>query len=290
MDILDSTTADIDAHNIFLRGDFNAHLDANLSQPNANTPSQTSNKQNYIDRINSLTSSLNLTDAWKQRNPTSHKGTFHWGNYSARLDYWFLSNHLLPSISSFEIIPHPLSKHSMFKIDVGMEQLDRGPGYWRFNNTLLQDTKFVSKMSSLIVSTINESSFQNPNTTWAWIKFQIRKFCVSYSITKNREKRKFTKQLKERLAVLAHDHNLIGSPDVVLEVRIYSDRYYYPSINLQNPFHSFYTCNTGELYCLPREGYYNSFVFSSLKPSLLHTLIFWYSTFYILGPYWRDAL
>lgn len=115
MDLLDSTTADLDAHNIFMGGDFNAHMDDKPSGPNPN-------KQIYLDRINSLTSALNLSDSWKQRNPNSHKGTFHRGQYSARLDYWFLSSHLLPSVSSFEVDPHPLSDHSMLTIDIGLEK------------------------------------------------------------------------------------------------------------------------------------------------------------------------
>lgn len=128
MDILDAALANLDAHNIFMGGDFNAHLDDNPSDSTSNTQTQSNNKQSYVDKIQSLTSSLNLSDSWRHKNPGIKKGTFHRGHYSARLDYWFLSNHLLPSISSFEVIPHPLSDHSMLKIEVGVPQLDRGPG------------------------------------------------------------------------------------------------------------------------------------------------------------------
>lgn len=65
---------------------------------------------------------------------------------------------------------------------------------------------------------MNESSFENPNVAWEWIKFQVRSFSIKYSITKNRERNKFTKQLEDRLALLAHDHDMTGSPDIVEEV------------------------------------------------------------------------
>lgn len=139
MDTLDSLLSDLDVHNIFMGADFNAHLDNDYSDPNSKGHSQSVNKQTYINRISSLTAALNLTDAWRQRNPNSKKGTIHRGSYSARLDYWFISNHLMPTISPLKINPHPLSDHSMLKLEVGVEELDRGPGYWQFNNTLLED-------------------------------------------------------------------------------------------------------------------------------------------------------
>lgn len=73
-------------------------------------------------------------------------------------------------------------------------------------------------MSSHIDSVLNDLAIENPNVGWEWIKFQIRGFCISYTIPRNRERKKLTKQLEERLATLAHDYNLVGSPDIVMEV------------------------------------------------------------------------
>lgn len=107
----------------------------------------------------------------------------------------------------------------MLKLEVGIDDLERGPGYWRFNNTLLEDSNFLSEMSSHISSTIDDCTIANPNVTWEWIKYKIRAFCISYSIKRNRDRKKLTKQLEDRLATLAHEHDLVGSPDIVLEVQ-----------------------------------------------------------------------
>lgn len=106
----------------------------------------------------------------------------------------------------------------MLKMVVRLEELDRGPGYWRFNNTLLEDKTFVSDMSAHIRSIINDNLIENPNVAWEWIKFQIRTFCISFTIKRNRERRKTTKLLEDRLATLAHDHDMVGSPNIVSEV------------------------------------------------------------------------
>lgn len=127
-------------------GDFNAHLDDNSKNRNVPNDSHTSqNKQNYIDKIKSVLSEFNLTDVWRSRNPTDDRGTFHRGHYSARLDYCFLSAHLSANVLSCSVNPHPLSDHCMLELELGHMESDRGPGYWRFNNTLLDETKFKSR-------------------------------------------------------------------------------------------------------------------------------------------------
>lgn len=168
MDTLDALVSDIDAHNIFLGGDLKAHMDEDSAESNSQELPHSVNKQTYINRIKSLNTFLNLTDVWRQRYPNSQKGTFHRGPYSARLDYWFISNHMLPTIAALDISPHPLSDHSMLTLRVGIEELDRGPGYWRFNNTLLEDATFIQDMTAHITSTIQNNSIENPNVAWEW--------------------------------------------------------------------------------------------------------------------------
>lgn len=61
-----------------MAGDFNIKLDENV------LPCQTSN---YREELLGMLDEYQIVDIWKKKNPVSGRGTFHRGNYSARLDY-----------------------------------------------------------------------------------------------------------------------------------------------------------------------------------------------------------
>ena len=57
----------------------------------------------------------------------------------------------------------------------------RGPGYWKFNNSLLKDTKFVNKMNELLDRQLNNIADVNSCTDkWEMCKIEIRSFCSEY--------------------------------------------------------------------------------------------------------------
>lgn len=100
---------------------------------------------------------------------------------------------------------------------MGVSPQERGPGYWRFDNQLLEDSDFVEQMANHLTETLNEQ-FDNPMSLWEWMKYRVRQFCIKYSSKVNREKKAHVKSLEDRLAQLAHDHDLTGSPDIEMEV------------------------------------------------------------------------
>lgn len=69
-------------------------------------------------------------------------------------------------------------------MEVGAPTEKRGPGYWRFNNHLLQDSDFIPQMSAHIVNVLAEE-LDNPTALWEWLEYNIRKFCIDYVTTKN---------------------------------------------------------------------------------------------------------
>ncbi len=126
---------------------------------------------------------------------------------SSRLDYWLISDHLLNEIHSFDIIPDLRSDHSISKITQGNNDLLRGKGFWKFNNSL-HDTYYVNQIKNIIKNCEDEySTLEDKAFAWDMTKLKIRSFSISYCVKKG-ENIEFKKSLENELEIL---HNEIDS-------------------------------------------------------------------------------
>lgn len=92
--------------------------------------------------------------------------------------------------------------------------INKGPGYWRFDNTLLTDNQFLQEMRNHINSALNED-LENPMLLWEWTKYKIREFCIAFAVKRKRQ----NKATEKRLQFLAERHDLSDSPDTASEVQ-----------------------------------------------------------------------
>lgn len=78
------------------------------------------------------------------------------GELQHTVGFWFIPDYLIPSVPALDISPHPLSDHSMVILEIKTDTAQKGPGSWRFDNTLLQDRAFIDRMTAfLLVSNIH---------------------------------------------------------------------------------------------------------------------------------------
>ena len=75
------------------------------------------------------------------------------------------------------------SDHDFVYIEFNLNTADcRGPGVWKFNNSLLQDDKFCSSVSDLIDHFLRfRSSFTSDLVMWDQLKCNIKNFTINYS-------------------------------------------------------------------------------------------------------------
>ena len=92
----------------------------------------------------------NLVDSWRIRNPNSKK--FSWRQKSPiiqrRLDYWLISDLLQDDVAKVDIIVTAI-KTDHYAITLEIDSADdqqRGPSFWKFNNSLLDDILFVEHL------------------------------------------------------------------------------------------------------------------------------------------------
>ena len=145
--------------NIVLAGDTNCAI--NSMDKRGGKP--VDEMQEAVVEFQSLLKTHNLIDSWRFKNPQSYG--FTWSNPSmkiqCRLDYFLVSKHLNYLINESRILPNIYSDHSAVSLSLSFNEASRprGPGLWKFNNSLLSDNYYVEKLSFLIPQAARNSPF-----------------------------------------------------------------------------------------------------------------------------------
>ena len=76
-----------------------------------------------------------------------------------------------------------------------------GPGFWKFNASLLDDSKYISEVDDLLDNLIKEEQkhFANKNTFWEWTKYRIRKHAITFSKHKASVERNEIDELQKKI-------------------------------------------------------------------------------------------
>ena len=87
-----------------------------------------------------------------------------------------------------DIIPSIWSDHSCILLQINhFENSEKGSGYWKMNNSLLKDNEYVAQMNSKLIEWKEELGtlqVKDKRVQWELIKYNIRKFTMSYSSVK----------------------------------------------------------------------------------------------------------
>lgn len=128
--------------NVILAGDFNLFLNKKLDCKGGNP----SLKKHSLSHLIKLIQTFDLCDIWRIRNPKKKYFTFRQKHFSGiiqrRLDYLFVSSNLQETISNVNIMNAFSTDHSpVFCSFMKGFQYVKGPGFWKFNNSLLSNTE-----------------------------------------------------------------------------------------------------------------------------------------------------
>ena len=127
--------------------------------------------------LKTLIKTHNLLDSWHHKNPDSFGPT--WANPSmkiqCRLDYLFVSNQSNNRICESKINLNIYSDHSAVVLSISFSEYEtpRGPGFWKFNNSLLSDTKYVELLNFLIPKFAKRyKGIEDKGLFWEMIKWK----------------------------------------------------------------------------------------------------------------------
>ena len=202
---------------IVIGGDFNCVLTSNDKRGG----NPIAKKSAVIKEIYALCDAYNLGDIWRNLNPD--KQSFTWRTKSfkiqCRLDYFLVSQELIPFAKKCDIVHAPESDHSAVSLILQSDHQNqkRGPGFWKFNTSLLKDETYVSALKiNFPIFKEKYKETQDLGLKWDLIKMEIRGFTIQYSkrkAKKNRDEEKLLHQKVNNLQTKAennpHDRNII---------------------------------------------------------------------------------
>ena len=171
---LNNVISNITAEGLLICGDFNCVLDNKLDIISGGAHSNV-----LVPTFHNVIYSHDLYDVWRLFHPQEKQYTWSKKNpfIARRLDYILSNSELFNRTIVANIHSLPSTDHRGCAITVKLTNCERGPGQWKFNNSLLKNIDFVSKMNTLInehVSSIEkESDYQ---LEWEMLKVKIKSF------------------------------------------------------------------------------------------------------------------
>ena len=106
------------------------------------------------------------------------------------------------AIQNAKIVPNIFSDHSAITLSMSLEsnETEHGPGFWKFNNSLLTDKCYTEMITKQIPEFISKyCSLSDKGLFWEMIKMEIRATTIIFAKNKAKQKRNEEKDLLIRL-------------------------------------------------------------------------------------------
>ena len=163
-----------------LGGDFNLVMNPQVDRNNSLNNHEKSVKvsKEYMCRAN-------LTDIWRIRNLHQRRFTWHrWGRthnpICSRIDMLLVPESLVDCVQNAEILLGHQTDHSLITVSFKVDDFERGPGVWKFNNQLLLEEEFCVGINNVVKVSSNCPALDD-NDIWENIKMEIGAFSKGYS-------------------------------------------------------------------------------------------------------------
>ena len=189
-----------------LGGDFNE----TMNQIDRKSASRKNTKPQQVSSLKTLIKSNKLTDIWRDLNENVQQFTWRRKDKSqaSRIDMIFIGMDFRMLVESCKIKPafiHSTDHLSVFlKLRSGVQE--KGRGFWKINNSILQELEYQTLINHLIDKHIENSKNNQIDSRLVWdvLKIEIRDHTIMYCKNKSKlnrqERRSLEKELNVRLA------------------------------------------------------------------------------------------
>ena len=161
---------------------------------------------NYRNLVLTTMDILDLIDIQRVKHPKLRKYSYESKalKVKSRIDFFLVAKHLEQYVKKSEIYSSVAPDHKAIYISLSWSNpTPRGPGLWKFNNSLLNDEEYVNKIRETYAHTcVYYSDSVNKRLFWEMLKMEIRAATISFSkdIAKSTYRREM--EIRRQLDVL----------------------------------------------------------------------------------------
>ena len=153
----------------------------------------------YRDKVDTMMEEFSLVDVFRRQNPTEKSFPFVSKalKLSLPIDYFLVAQLLTNHVSHLDTIVSIAPDHKAVKLQLTIPQGKRGPGLWKFNNSLLEDEDYI-KLIKENFPVIREKylGIEDERLKWELLKREIRDITISFSRNKAKYSVKGNKRSK----------------------------------------------------------------------------------------------
>ena len=218
-----------DPENVILLGDLNTSM---------STLDRCGRSQHTEDKayksISKFCDNFNLYDVWRSRNPNAR--VYSWRRVvqniliQSRIDFIFIPKSFSVFVKNIYHKHSTFSDHSLVVLNIEFCEVERGPGLWVFNNTLLNDEEFVLKIEKLIETEKQCRLYDDEPLIWYDnLKFKIKQLSKVVSKDKKRAERseyfKIQREFEKFSLAVANDEevDINKFEEIKLKLKSYED-------------------------------------------------------------------
>ena len=179
-----NTASEKDYEAVIICGDFNSVINNSID-----IISGAPHDASEIKLFQTFMNNFDLCDTWRMFNPKTKDFTWHRQNpfIARRLDYILSQIVNKSEITKVEHMFIPCSDHKAIIVELKTEHFKRGPGIWKFNNSLLNDKLFINDINILIDTFLLENTHKAPTLKWELLKNEIKSKTIQYCNEKNKQ-------------------------------------------------------------------------------------------------------
>ena len=221
---------------VITAGDWNVILNPKIDARNYVSYNNRPRSRKIITELMDI---FDIVDIYREVYP--EKKAYSWRQFNSikqsRLDYFLISDCLKTKVIDVNISPGYRSDHSLVTVSLkNIHILDKPKGYWKFNNSLLYDKKYVEIVKKVIIEikkqyalpiynfenidSVLNSDIQfsiNDQLFFEVLLLEIRGKTISYSSHKKRNEEKQEKDLFHEINRLEKSDNLNQNEMLELE-------------------------------------------------------------------------
>ena len=208
----------LDSMNLVLIGDYNLVMDPSIDRIGGKRYSPKA-----FEIIKCFIEEYELVDIWRVQNPDikryswTRKKTHSNEILGCRIDFALMSPGMANNTVNSDYNCGYRTDHSMVVVEIQVNKNPRGPGYWKFNNLLLHDLRFVEK-SNQIIADAQKYQDSKPDVIWQCCKNDLITWAKKFGIEKAKDRKQKFENLKNRLEKHMQQQDSTGKVDNANEI------------------------------------------------------------------------